>query len=113
MLKQRNEGKGNIYIFTLSTVGCTRGAVETNKPIAGAAAAMFGATAVRAKRERERREKLARGGEPTVYPYIAPFPPCFQPEEVPYFKYRRALEECKEKGRVLVFFKNCRRMGFV
>jgi hypothetical protein len=65
---------------------------------------MFGATAVRAKRERERREKAARGSEPTVYPYIAPFPVRFSPEDVPYFKYRRALEECKEKGRVRVFF---------
>ena len=64
---------------------------------------MFGATAVRAKRERERREKLARGAEPTIYPYIAPFPARFDPEDVPYFKYRRALEECKEKGRGLVF----------
>jgi hypothetical protein len=64
---------------------------------------MFGATAVRAKRERERREKLARGAEPTIYPYIAPFPARFDPEDVPYFKYRRALEECKEKDRVLLF----------
>jgi hypothetical protein len=66
---------------------------------------MFGATAVRAKRERERREKLARGAEPTIYPYIAPFPARFDPEDVPYFKYRRALEECKEKGRLLFLTK--------
>lgn len=54
---------------------------------------MFGATAVRQKRERERRERLARASEPLIYPYIPPFPARFQAEEIPYFKYRKALEE--------------------
>ena len=31
---------------------------------------MFGASAVRKKRERERREKEARGSEPIIFPYI-------------------------------------------
>ena len=53
---------------------------------------MFGASAVRKKREREKREKLARlGGEATIFPYIKPFGPRFDREELPYFKYRRAL----------------------
>ena len=34
---------------------------------------MFGASAVRKKRERERREKEARGSEPIIFPYIKVF----------------------------------------
>ena len=34
---------------------------------------MFGATAVRRKREKERRERLARSGTTRIYPYIKPF----------------------------------------
>ena len=38
---------------------------------------------------------IARGSEPLIYPYIRPFGPRFQPEEeIPYLKYRKALEEC-------------------
>ena len=61
---------------------------------------MFGASAVRKKREREKREKLARlGGEATIFPYIKPFGPRFDREELPYFKYRRALSSAaSEEG---------------
>jgi hypothetical protein len=34
---------------------------------------MFGAKAVRQKRERERRGKAAHGLEPAIFPYIKPF----------------------------------------
>ena len=34
---------------------------------------MFGATAVRRKREKERRERAARNSANTIYPYIKPF----------------------------------------
>ena len=50
---------------------------------------MFGASAVRKKREREKREKLARGNEPIIFPYIAPYGPCFDREQLPYFQRRR------------------------
>ena len=33
---------------------------------------MFGASIVRAKRERERKERLARGEDPPIIPYIKP-----------------------------------------
>ena len=54
---------------------------------------MFGATALRRKREREQREKAARGLEPQVFPYIKPFPQKFDRNELPYFKYRLALHK--------------------
>ena len=57
---------------------------------------MFGASAVRKKREREQREKLARGGEPRIFPYIKPFGPCFDASELPYFKQRRVLSGSEE-----------------
>ena len=50
---------------------------------------MFGATAVRRKREREQREKAARGFEPEVFPYIKPFGKRFDRNQLPYFKYRQ------------------------
>ena len=55
---------------------------------------MFGATAVRRKRERERREKAARGLEPAIFPFIKPFGQRFDKNKLPYFKYRiRAQQE--------------------
>ena len=53
---------------------------------------MFGATALRRKREREQREKAARGLEPRVFPYIKPFGQRFDKNQLPYFKYRQALQ---------------------
>ena len=60
---------------------------------------MFGATAVRRKRERERREKAARGLEPQVFPHIKPFGPRFDRGQLPYFKYRQTLQSA-QKGLV-------------
>ena len=34
---------------------------------------------------------LARGGDPTVYPYIRPFGVRFQPQDIPYFKHRQII----------------------
>ena len=52
---------------------------------------MFGATAVRQKRERERREKMARSLDLQAFPYIKPYGPRFDRNELPYFKYRETL----------------------
>ena len=52
---------------------------------------MFGATALRRKREREQREKAARGLEPRVFPYIKPFGQKFNKNQLPYFKYIHAF----------------------
>ena len=52
---------------------------------------MFGASIVRAKRERERKERLARGEDPPIIPYIKPFGPRFDASQLPYFKYRQAV----------------------
>ena len=54
---------------------------------------MFGATALRRKREREQREKAARGLEPRVFPYIKPFGKKFDKNQLPYFKYRHAFQK--------------------
>ena len=51
---------------------------------------MFGASIVRQKREKERKERLARG-DPPIIPFIKPFPARFDPKELPYFKYRESL----------------------
>ena len=51
---------------------------------------MFGASIVRQKREKERKERLARG-DPPIIPFIKPFPPRFDPNQLPYFKYRQTL----------------------
>ena len=51
---------------------------------------MFGASIVRQKREKERKERLARG-DPPIIPFIKPFPPRFDPKQLPYFKYRQSL----------------------
>lgn len=67
---------------------------------------MFGATAVRRKREKERRERAARNSANTIYPYIKPFGnfcsmifnqfctsgPRFDKYELPYYKHRRHLQ---------------------
>ena len=54
---------------------------------------MFGATAVRRKREREQREKATRGVEPQVFPYIKPFGQTFDKNQLPYFKYRHSCQD--------------------
>ena len=51
---------------------------------------MFGASIVRQKREKERKERLARG-DPPIIPFIKPFPARFDPNQLPYFKYRQTL----------------------
>ena len=61
---------------------------------------MFGATAVRQKRERERREKIARTLELQSSPYyIKPYGTRFDRRELPYFKYRETLKLKLVQGR--------------
>ena len=55
---------------------------------------MFGAAAVRNKKRKQQSE-LAKGDLPRG-PYIKPFGPRFDPSELPYFKYKRAIQEAKE-----------------
>ena len=62
---------------------------------------MFGASIVRAKRERERKERLARGEDPPIIPYIKPFGPRFDASQLPYFKYRQAVATLGQVGIVL------------
>ena len=57
---------------------------------------MFGATALRQKRERERREKLNRAVEQPVFPYIKPYGARFDRNELPYFKYRETMRLLNE-----------------
>jgi len=52
---------------------------------------MFGATAVRRKREKERRERVARNSANIIYPYIRPYGPKFDKYQLPYFKHRKHL----------------------
>ena len=52
---------------------------------------MFGAAAVRNKKRKSGSQAPAPRG-----PYIKPFGPRFDPSELPYFKYKRALAEAKE-----------------
>lgn len=52
---------------------------------------MLGANAVRKRREKERKEKAARGIETQVFPFIKPFGARFDRNELPYFKYRKTL----------------------
>ena len=59
---------------------------------------MFGATALRQKRERERRARAARLGDSQVFPYIKPFGPRFDKMELPYFKYRETLKLLNENS---------------
>ena len=58
---------------------------------------MFGATAVRQKRERERREKMAKGLDQQAFPYIKPYGPRFDRNQLPYFKYRETLHLVKHR----------------
>jgi len=55
---------------------------------------MFGAAAVRNKK-RKAANAAAAANAPRG-PYIKPFGPRFDPSELPYFKYKRALAEAKE-----------------
>lgn len=52
---------------------------------------MFGAAAVRNKKRKSGSQAPAPRG-----PYIKPFGPRFDANELPYFKYKRALAEAKE-----------------
>ncbi len=54
---------------------------------------MFGAAAVRNKK---RKQAQQQGAAAPRGPYIKPFGPRFDPSELPYFKYKRALQEAKE-----------------
>ena len=66
-------------------------------------ATMFGASVVRQKRERERRERALKELDPPVIPYIKPFGARFDASQLPYFKYRQALAELEaEKQRLEV-----------
>ena len=69
---------------------------------------MFGASIVRQKRERERKERLAREEDPPIIPYIKPFGERFDPSQLPYFKYRQALAELEDQSseEVRFFFKH-------
>ena len=58
---------------------------------------MFGASVVRQKRERERRDRLSRDTDPPVIPYIKPFGVRFDPEQLPYFKYRQAIAQMEDE----------------
>ena len=58
---------------------------------------MFGASVVRQKRERERRERAAKDLDPPVIPYIKPFGARFDASQLPYFKYREALAHLEEE----------------
>ena len=53
---------------------------------------MLGATAVRKRREKEQREKVSRGLDVQVFPFIKPYGPRFDRNELPYFKYREAIK---------------------
>lgn len=55
---------------------------------------MFGAAAVRNKKLKAERERNA--AELPRGPVIKPFGPRFDPNELPYFKYKKALQEAKE-----------------
>ena len=55
---------------------------------------MFGAAAVRKKKQKAQQE--ANKGDEPLHPYIKPFGTRFDPNELPYFKYKKALEEAKE-----------------
>ena len=57
---------------------------------------MFGAAAVRNKKRKQAKEAGAKGADANRGPYIKPFGPRFDPSELPYFKYKRALAEAKE-----------------
>ena len=68
---------------------------------------MFGAGAVRRKRERERKEKAARGLEPPVFPYIKPFGQRFERNKLAYFKYRQLQNAALWEVSVVFYSVNC------
>ena len=55
---------------------------------------MFGAAAVRKKKQKKEQE--ANKGQENIHPYIKPYGPRFDPNELPYFKYKKALQEAQE-----------------
>jgi len=59
---------------------------------------MFGAAAVRKKKERLKEQQGAGGGQAARGPYIKPFGPRFDANDLPYFKYKRALLEAQLMG---------------
>jgi len=59
---------------------------------------MFVAAAVRQKKRLKEQQIAAGGGQVARGPYIKPFGPRFDPNELPYFKYKRALLEAQMLG---------------
>jgi hypothetical protein len=59
---------------------------------------MFGAAAVRQKKRLKEQQNAAGDGPSSRGPYIKPFGPRFDPNELPYFKYKRALLEAQLVG---------------
>ena len=68
---------------------------------------MFGAAAVRNKKRKA--AAAANAANAPRGPYIKPFGPRFDPEELPYFKYKRALAEAKELQENIAKAKKARR----
>ena len=58
---------------------------------------MFGAAAVRKKKQKAL-DQANKGDEP-LHPYIKPFGTRFDPSELPYFKYKKTLEDAKELSK--------------
>ena len=56
---------------------------------------MFGAAAVRQKKRLKEQQIAAGGGVVSRGPYIKPFGPRFDANDLPYFKYKRALLEAQ------------------
>ncbi len=59
---------------------------------------MFGAAAVRQKKRLKEQQIAAGGGQAARGPYIKPFGPRFDPNDLPYFKYKRAQLEAQIAG---------------
>ncbi len=56
---------------------------------------MFGAAAVRQKKRLKEQQNAINGGQVSRGPYIKPFGPRFDPNDLPYFKYKRAMLEAQ------------------
>jgi hypothetical protein len=56
---------------------------------------MFGAAAVRQKKRLKEQQIAAGGHVASRGPYIKPFGPRFDANDLPYFKYKRALLEAQ------------------
>jgi len=56
---------------------------------------MFGAAAVRQKKRLKEQQIAASGVQVNRGPYIKPFGPRFDPNDLPYFKYKRAMLEAQ------------------